>query len=144
MDGIDPLAQLEHVHHIERVMARLEMERQEGLEQRHQQEQRQLREGFRQADQRQLREGFGQPEIQQPGPPTALPVLPEGGVPVVAQPVAGIPPAAARGLERQTQQYNEALQQLQMLEGRPEVDQQLVAELRRQVEQHGREMGQGE
>lgn len=148
MDGIDPLAQLEHVHHIERVMARLEMERQEGLEQRHQLEQRQLREGFRQADQRQLREGFGQPEGQ-PAPPAMLPVLPEGGMPAVDQPAGilptvGQPPVVQRGLERQMQQYNEALQQLQMLEGRPEVDQQLVAELRRQVEQHGRDMGQGE
>ncbi|KAG5370397.1 SCF E3 ubiquitin ligase complex F-box protein [Yarrowia sp. C11] len=184
MDGMDPLAQLEHVHHIERVMARLEMERQEGLEQRHQQEQRQLREGFRQADQRQLREGFGQPEGQ-----AHLPVLPEGGnapaiqpvaglqadrqlregfgqpeipqgVPVmmppvipdlinppVVQPGTGLPamnvPPPPRGLERQMQQYDEALQQLQMLEGRPEVNQTAVAELRRQVEEHGRELAQG-
>ncbi|KAG5355058.1 SCF E3 ubiquitin ligase complex F-box protein [Yarrowia sp. B02] len=135
MDGMDPLAQLEHVHHIERVMARLEMERQEGLEQRHQQEQRVLREGFRQADPRGLGEGFAEAAVGaggQAGPPPALPVLPDGAAPI------------QRGTERQVQQYTEALQQLQMLEGRPEVDQQLVAELRRQVEQHGREMGQGE
>lgn len=142
MDGMDPLAQLEHVHHIERVMARLEMERQEGLEQRHQQEQRQLREGFRQADVRQLREGFGHPEgqfgaIQPPQLPQELPVLPEDGL-------ATPPPQGGARLQRQIQQYNEALQQLQMLEGRPEVDQQLVAELRRQVEQHGREIRQGD